>query len=438
MPKLFFTLVILFLFWKVSAQETKVLVFSNADISLILDGGDAIQAEKDAVTPVPISPGEHILQAKSENQTLTEIFTIGEGEQKILKFEFGGVVESVPADLQGDTVNVSNVDFFIPGIVTASAWVSNNPGKEYDEYPKFYYAFEKGDRILIDMAMTNKKGTNTLKISHYPDGNLLHNDNGFQQLNNLEIEIPERGIYQLEFSTMHGFDRNCNIRVRRIPKSPDSKDFNTNVMAITKVDTIYENVPEYTYEAVSIQSPNDFWINSTSNEAFKGGKSRIIVPVSLPQNTVEWYYIVSAYRDPEVVEGTKSSFNLLGQIAGLITQTNGINFAINLLTFPPGADYCDVYLLDLTNQQYFLQKADLKPEGTFRYILQGSRSNIKSGAVRIDCCLEGQWYLGIKNPDSYHGESVIIEAVAIVKKPTGDYVKTPVSVEETVIYQMPD
>ena len=34
-----------------------------------------------------------------------------------------------------------------------------------------------------------------------------------------------------------------------------------------------------------------FYLNSKSNALVKGGKSRTVFPVHLPENTIEWYYL---------------------------------------------------------------------------------------------------------------------------------------------------
>ena len=95
-------------------------------------------------------------------------------------------------------------------------------------------------------------------------------------------------------------------------------------------------------------------------------------------------------------------------VAGLNPTTNIVSIAMNLIAQPPGANYCDVYLLDYTNRSYFLNKQQ------FSYNLQGSRQNVTSAAIKINCCNTGQYYLAFKNPDTWYGIHLGIEVVAIV------------------------
>jgi hypothetical protein len=125
-------------------------------------------------------------------------------------------------------------------------------------------------------------------------------------------------------------------------------------------------------------------------------------------------YIFSASRDQAVIENTLQSFSLAKDLGGFLLKVNGYGAAegllgqgIDAITQPPGADYCDVALVDQNNFQLFESG-----EGA-RYYPEGSRSNIQSGKVRVVESLFTPSYLGFKNGDSYHGISVGIEVVAI-------------------------
>jgi hypothetical protein len=104
----------------------------------------------------------------------------------------------------------------------------------------------------------------------------------------------------------------------------------------------------------------------------------------------------------------KSTFNLVGELASLIDKTGGIQFGIDLLTQPPGADYCDVYLMDYLNSRQFEAKE------VYRFFPIGTRENIKSGIVKLTGGAGATYVIGIKNPDAGHGVNVVLECVAIV------------------------
>ena len=162
-------------------------------------------------------------------------------------------------------------------------------------------------------------------------------------------------------------------------------------------------------EVVKVQSDERFYINSRSNDVVKGGKSRIILPVNLPFNTIEWYYEFSASRNENDVISTMNSFALLKELTSYAEDKNSMLNAVSNLTPPPGANICDVYLVDKLNAELFRDKKE------FQFDMNGSRENYKSGVVTISEVTNKQVYLAIKNPDNVYGIHVAFQIVAIVK-----------------------
>ena len=148
----------------------------------------------------------------------------------------------------------------------------------------------------------------------------------------------------------------------------------------------------------------------SGNDPFRPrDKSRMVFPIQLPENTVEWYYQVSVSAD--VPEQTKESFNLAGELTGLIEQSGGVQFNLELLTQPPtGAAYCEVYVMDQENAICFEAKDD------YKYSLIGSSGHIRSGIIKVLGGGATPLFLGINNPDAENGMNVTLECVAIVLK----------------------
>ncbi|MEQ9306009.1 MAG: hypothetical protein RJQ14_18990, partial [Marinoscillum sp.] len=212
------------------------------------------------------------------------------------------------------------------------------------------------------------------------------------------------------------------------------ENFNTAVYWETHHDTTWVDETESyfsrdEYVPKVIVPSSDFYINSGSNADFKGGKSRISIPVSIPENTVKWYYSFSASRNPEDVAALQNTFNLIGQFSQLVDQTGTLQFGMNMLTQPPGADFCDVYLLDHDNNSLFLQKQP------YRYLTAGTRENIKSGISEMEFGAGNQYYLGIKNPDYQNGVHVIMEVVAIVHEQ--EYAERTITAPKVNTYKTP-
>ncbi len=371
-------------------EGSSILIISDTKSRILIDGDELGVILPKKPTRFQTSSGEHYLQIVSffSKEEKSEIVNLEAGKQKVLKFTFKkGVQEEAQIKIV-----VADLDFNIPGIVSASA-------HENFEYPTYLYAFEKGDKIVINVNMTNAKGTNVINVFSHPDGNAIYSNDTFTDLRNVNINIRERSIYGFSFASNHAFDRDARFLIERIPKSDETKNFNTKVSW------------QETYLVESIQKPQKFFINSGSNSTFKGGKSRVAIPIILPENTVKWYYEFSASRDEDQIESVTNALSLVSELSTLVDQSGLLGFGIDQLTQPPGSDYCDVYLIDQNNYTPFLNK---NPQ--FLQYPEGTRENLKSGVVEIDCCHQGPIYLGLKNPDNFHGIHVVVEVAAIVKE----------------------
>lgn len=370
-----------------SQELGKILVVSNAEAKVLLDGERIGKVNGVRPKKFEVSVGEHYIQIISitDKSERSEIINVEAGKQQVLKFEFEKTASS------SERILIADLDFDIPGLVTANA-------EENFSYPFYMYAFEKGDEIILNLEMTNEKGTNVIDISTYPDGNTVYLNDSFQELKDLRIKVNERSIYEFTFGSNHAFDRDVRLTIERVAESEETKDFNTKVTW------------KRTYEVVQVQKPAHHFINSGSNATFRGGNSRITIPINFPPNTIKWYYTFSAFRDPEKVDEITELFDLAGQLSSLIDETGLLEFGINQLTQPPGSDYCSVDLFNFKNSQLFLAKND----ESLKHFKDGSRENLSSGIIEINWAKPETMYLGIKNPSDFHGINVIVEIAAIV------------------------
>jgi hypothetical protein len=303
---------------------------------------------------------------------------------------------------------VADLNISLPGVMSVTAWSSNHPNEQY-QYPTQLFAFEKGDEIILDATMSNKNGTNAITVLTYPNQVVKYSNNAFTELHDVRIKVEQREIFAFVLGTNHTFDRNCFFKIQRQPASSESVSFNSTV-SLRKV-----------YTPVPIQEPQDFFINGGLNATFATGKSRVTIPISLPPNTVEWHYRFSASRNKEDIENVKANFKLFSEITAATLQLTGIGATViegvfNNLAQPPGADFCDIFLLTPDSRSPFETKQDTQ----WRHYPDAGRSNFKSGNVRVTCCSSGEYYLGIKNPAATLGINVSIEVVAITMKE--DYV----------------
>ena len=407
--KLLFSLCILFISITAHAQGT-LLLFSKSSCEVVIDG--EIHETLQANTPkkIELSEGEHLIQGKIHQNQTTEIVTIETGKQKITELSFTPIEEPIHLAKDPDETAAKNTVIQVANLDLSLAGAANHAiekSEDYSNHSDLYYAFAEGDEISIEASVKNKKGKFYIFIYSYPSQNLIYSKQKQRNLIEEEIKIKSQGIYIIRIGTSAVFDKKLKLNIGRKPASTNTTDFNTTV------------VKRFKYNTQEIENSFHF-INSTSNETWKGGNDEIVIPIKIPPNTVEWYYAFSASRNENEVKNNINNLGLLGEINnalnGINPMTMAINFGVEMFTTPPGADYANVYLLDFANYSLF------KSEGKFRYIVDGSRQNLKSSTIKVNCCTDNQsYYLGVQNRSIFHGIHIGIKAVAITKEDYWDY-----------------
>lgn len=399
-------LIIVFCLFSVSVfGQGSILIIANEDCQLIIDGSDNGILQKGIPKKLNISLGEHFIQAKIFERETNKIIDVVDEKQRIVKLNFSNkeknqnlVSNENPISTNGklSPILVSELDLTLLGVANA---LVETPSSLVED-SQLFHAFQKGDEIILNADINNKNGKFYIKVYSYPDFNTIYSKSRLRDLRNHRIKISKEGIYIIELGTTALFDRTLKLSIERLPANENLIEYNTNVLT------------KYKYEAIDVSKTFQF-INSTSNENWKGGTSKVIVPIIIPTESIEWYYSFTASRNEEDVKKNMNSVSLLNQLTetlnGINPTTKVLNIGLNILTAPPGADYCDVYLFDNGNAQLF--KADKE----FRYIQEGSRENLKSSTIKLNCCINQPVYLGIRNRDLTHGIHVGVEVVGIMK-----------------------
>jgi tetratricopeptide (TPR) repeat protein len=162
---------------------------------------------------------------------------------------------------------------------------------------------------------------------------------------------------------------------------------------------------------ISIIQERNITLNGGANASF-GGKSRTLIPLVLPANTVSWYYSFTTSPGVNGLENLK----LFAQLSSLAYNPLGITEStINKIQVPSGSSGLDVYLLDQKNSDLFVNKVD-QNGGTFKYYREGLVTNTNQAIVPIYNSLQGNYYLGLRNPSTFTGIHIRIEVVALVKE----------------------
>jgi hypothetical protein len=275
----------------------------------------------------------------------------------------------------------------------------------------FYYGFAEGDQLIFNFEEVKGKELKELEIIELPSSSKFM-DYKTAKIENKIIRINKTAIYKFRFANSAMAGRICKFKIQRQPANESSINFDPAVSWRTIYDTVTRTVQEKylmssIYKPVSLIPTSSSYINGGRVAAFGMGKSRILFPVVLPKNTVEWFYQFSSFRDEESANRAKSSMNLTGQLMQLINPGKWVSIGVELLKIPPGADYCDIYLLDYPNSILFEDKKE------YSYYPLGTRKNFTSGVVKLPPSNLSNLFLGIKNPDAGVGIHVTLEVTAI-------------------------
>lgn len=360
-----------------------LLLISDFKAHLMLDGEDKGTIEANKPQKFELIKGQHYVQLfHSELGTeRSSLIEIKQGKQIVHKVAF----LANPEDLFGSNVLVVEGQLDIPGIALGEGETGST----------IYHAFEKGDEILLDFDLINRNGKCAVTVFTYPDNSVKYSSGNFKKLDNVSIKVRERSIYGFTFTTTNLLNRKGQITIRRKSESGSTKNFNTEVS--------FEEV----IKPILVQDLQEFYVNGGGKSTFFDGKSRVVLPITLPLNTIKWYYRFSSNRDKTSLESTSNAMDLIGELTRIIDKTGILALGVDLLTTPPGSNYSDIYLIDRASMNPFLSKGD------YSHYPQGTRENFMSGNVEIDCCISGEFYLGFKNPDPLFGINISIEVVAI-------------------------
>ena len=173
--------------------------------------------------------------------------------------------------------------------------------------------------------------------------------------------------------------------------------------------TLKSQIPtqDSAFTVVTIAPAQSFYLDSRLMSNLNG-RSRLTIPVNLPEGTVRWYYSFAASESKnEPLEWV----SLAGQLTKLYDRTGIASEAINRLVKPTGTTVCDIFVLNTEGVLQFENKddANLIVDKDF------SRQNMTSGIVEV-WVKNKRPVLGLSNPSLKTGINVKIEISAVVSK----------------------
>ena len=292
----------------------------------------------------------------------------------------------------------------------------------------FFFAAGSGDEVAIRLHRYKGSKISEFSLYKYPKQLILKEKN-IKKLKK-DIIIGEKGIYQIKVKNKTKKLSRYALDTQLFSKSEKPLQIGFKAQKDTTYAYQTNQLTTLKFDKTNTLQKEKFYLNSRSNALIKGGKNRIIFPVNLPKNTVEWFYVFTASRKEADIKNTLKTFNLAGSLTTFINQDKSLQNSVNSLNAPPGADICDIYVLDEKNARLFIGNED------YTYDIEASRENFKSGIIEVAKKSKSKLFLGIKNPDNIYGIHVSFEIVAIVeeKKFTTKKVNIPVITSYPIPY----
>lgn len=274
----------------------------------------------------------------------------------------------------------------------------------------YHYGFAEGDKVIFNFTEEQGKELKEIQIVDYHSNSPYFGDFKATKVENKVIQISKKSILKFRFINTSLSGRICKIKIQRIPASEATKNFNTNIVTKETRDTSYYTVKEKylvskEYKPVELIGVTESWVNSQTNLT---GITRVHFSFTVPKNSVEVYYSFAASRNKEQLSSSNLKSNLFGQLTKLVEPTGTLNIALNLLTSPPGSDYCDVRLMDTENARIFTSGSN-----EYRYFPDYSRLNLTSGVVKFNNFQGKNMSLCVENKDLTQGIQVIVQVTSI-------------------------
>jgi hypothetical protein len=396
----------------------KLLIISNTRGEVQVDGRLIGTVEPNTPLIQVVTVGDHLVQLeyidRGRPAMKNELVAVEAGRQKAVEFAIttATVAPAVPGM---DTIFVADLPMAIPGRQSVGAWQREHRGEDY-AYPTCYYAFEKGDLVVLDSPMKSALTSNSIDVFSEPDGAPIYSKRSFAALNHQTFPVYERCILRFKLSTEQPYDRTTSLRIRRIPASKATVRFNPEVKWRTSTETIQvpkeesyfvKNdtvITEVLGQTVRVQTGDMNDINANKH----------LLTFELPKGTFAWAYFIGAGSEGRgEFERARDRFRTSGD---------------PLLKIAPGADPLTPLVLGSMSpfervdgmeavKYYFLPNAEqarsFRAGQGFDPILQG---DVVSEAADMHAPLEGRVHLGLANDNMLGAVDVLVKVAAAVLK----------------------
>ena len=274
----------------------------------------------------------------------------------------------------------------------------------------FYYGFAEGDQMIFNFEEVNGKELKELEIIEMPESSKFM-DYKTAKVESKKLNITRTGIYKFRFTNTNIKGRICKIKIKRIPTSDATKNFNSSVYWRKAHDTTYTTVKEkYLVKADTIIENITNQVAKVHSQGNLNGSTNTF-NFTLPNNTVSWSYYVGvdqagqeAYEDATKLLAKNASPILLrmpgiGPLAAL--ALGGSSYIAQL---QKGEDI-DFWIVNNANISLF------KAGQPFSALKKGKVINDFS---KMNSPLSGTLHMCLSNDNAITGVNVNVRITAII------------------------
>ncbi|KAA9340033.1 hypothetical protein [Adhaeribacter soli] len=321
---------------------------------------------------------------------------------------------SGPVFSQHEPVPVADLVVKVPGTAEAENWAKTHPNEAF-KWPVFYYGFQKGDEVLIDLK-TENRATYFLEVKEYGSGSVIYSTHNLTKLRKLKLPVSKKTVYEFTIQSEEEEPSSCKFTLQRIPGAGQPKEFNTNVTWQMKPDTTFTYVNEKVLVKTGLQP--QVVVDKTFrvfSQASIGNPSRVTVPFKLPAKTKHWVYWIGVGQESvkELEEMTKTISKGGAVVLGGLSPVAA--FGMGLLPQLPqvkSSGYVDYLFMNKTAVPGFEKDGVRKP---FSFA-QGNAVVSDYGkitAAQTPKTSDGMLYLGVENKNTVTGLDVNVRIVAV-------------------------
>ncbi|MFC6996493.1 hypothetical protein [Rufibacter roseus] len=286
---------------------------------------------------------------------------------------------------------------------------------------QFYYAFQAGDVVVLDLENKAKVGYKVTVTEYFSNSPLYATDQA-KKVNNLRLTIPQKSVYTITVQGLAETSTKSHFTLTRIPASAATQHFNTHVAWRNVQDTTWTTTTQKVL--VKTELVPELLLDKTFRLASRTSitsSNRTFERFKLPAGTKHWVYWVGVGQESVVALQETGSTLAKGASTLLSGSYPLVAFGLGLLPQLPqvkSSGYISYYLFNQKNATMFKAgETGWKPYSIARG--QDVLSDYgKILATQTPKTEDGYLYLGFENPSTITGLDLTLKVVAFIEQPT--------------------